>query len=59
MRGSDERSDELFSYVDLEDRIPANHSLRTRRIVLPNGRRGVRFGPSFPPCSNPSKHSSS
>jgi transposase len=28
MRGSDTRSGQLFSYVDLEDRVPANHPLR-------------------------------
>ena len=34
MRGSDERSGELFSYVDLEDRVPTAHPLRLiRRIV--------------------------
>jgi transposase len=34
MRGLDERSGELFSYVDLEDRVPAKHPLRLiRRIV--------------------------
>src|SRR6516162_2828398 len=34
MRGSDERSGELFSYVDLEERVPARHPLRLiRRIV--------------------------
>src|SRR6201987_4263525 len=34
MRGSDERIGELFSYVDLEDRVPAKHPLRLiRRIV--------------------------
>ena len=34
MRGSDMRTGELFSYVDLEDRVPANHPLRViRRIV--------------------------
>ena len=34
MRGSDERTGELFSYVDLEDRVPAKHPLRViRRIV--------------------------
>jgi transposase len=34
MRGSDERSGELFSYVDLEDRVPAGRPLRLiRRIV--------------------------
>ena len=34
MRGTDEQTGELFSYVDLEDRVPANHPLRLiRRIV--------------------------
>jgi len=34
MRGSDVRTGELFSYVDLEDRVPAGHPLRViRRIV--------------------------
>ena len=34
MRGLDKRSGELFSYVDLEQRVPANHPLRKiRRIV--------------------------
>jgi transposase len=33
-RGTDERSGELFSYVDLEDRVPTEHPLRLiRRIV--------------------------
>ena len=34
MRGSDMRTGELFSYVDLEERVPRNHPLRViRRIV--------------------------
>ena len=34
MRGSDVRTGELFSYVDLEERVPRNHPLRViRRIV--------------------------
>ena len=34
MRGGDERSGALFSYVDLEDRVPSGHPLRPiRRIV--------------------------
>ena len=34
MRGSDERTGSLFSYVDLEGRVPAKHPLRViRRIV--------------------------
>ena len=34
MRGSDEQTGSLFSYVDLEDRVPAKHPLRpVRRVV--------------------------
>jgi hypothetical protein len=31
MRGMDEASGALFSYVDLEERVPAGHPLRTIR----------------------------
>ena len=34
MRGTDETSGPLFSYVDLEARIPARHPLRTIRQVV-------------------------
>ena len=34
MRGTDEKSGSLFSYVDLEDRIPVNHPLRKIRQVV-------------------------
>ena len=33
MRGSDERSGSLFSYVDLEARVRADHPLRTIREI--------------------------
>ena len=34
MRGSDEQTGELFSYIDIEERVPKNHPLRLiRRIV--------------------------
>ena len=34
MRGTDEASGSLFSYVDLEERVPEQHPLRLiRRIV--------------------------
>lgn len=34
MRGSDRRSRELFSYVDIESRIRADHPLRTIRSIV-------------------------
>lgn len=34
MRGTDERSGELFSYVDLEQRVPARHPLRAIRDLV-------------------------
>lgn len=34
MRGTDETRGPLFSYVDLEDRIPAHHPLRKIRQVV-------------------------
>ena len=34
MRGSDERSGELFSYVDLEERVPAKRPLRLIRHIV-------------------------
>ncbi|SNX74645.1 transposase-like protein DUF772 [Cereibacter ovatus] len=34
MRGTDETSGSLFSYVDLEARIPARHPLRKIRQVV-------------------------
>jgi hypothetical protein len=34
MRGTDRRSGELFSYVDLEQRVRADHPLRTIREVV-------------------------
>ena len=34
MRGSDVRSGKLFSYVDLEERVPARHPLRAIRGIV-------------------------
>src|SRR5271169_1351829 len=34
MRGEDERSGSLFSYVDLEARVGENHPLRTIRMIV-------------------------
>jgi hypothetical protein len=36
MRGSDDRSGALVSYVDLEARVPAGHPLRTIRVIVNN-----------------------
>ena len=36
MRGSDERSGALFSYVDLEAKVPAVHPLRSIRVIVNN-----------------------
>lgn len=33
MRGADERSGSLFSYVDLESRVPQSHPLRVIRRI--------------------------
>jgi transposase len=34
VRGGDERSGELFSYVDLETRVGADHPLRAIRLIV-------------------------
>lgn len=34
MRGADERSGSLFSYVDIEERVPAKHPLRLIRELV-------------------------
>src|SRR5882757_2299526 len=34
MRGSDERAGSLFSYVDIEERVPASHPLRKVRAIV-------------------------
>lgn len=43
MRGADSRSGELFSYVDLEQRVPASHPLRAIRGIV-NEALGVLSG---------------
>ena len=34
MRGGDDRTGELFSYVDLEARVRRNHPLRAIRLIV-------------------------
>jgi transposase len=59
MRGADERSGAMFSYVSLEERVPADHPLRAIRRITDRAleRLSPRFGslyvnfgrPSIPP----------
>src|SRR5215467_16103166 len=59
MRGADERSGAMFSYVALEERVPADHPLRAVRQITDRallhlsprfGTLYVKFGrPSIPP----------
>jgi transposase len=37
MRGSDQQSGDLFSYVDIEARVPARHPLRAIRTIVNDG----------------------
>lgn len=41
MRGSDEATGSLFSYVDLEERVPARHPLRKVRAVVNDALRSL------------------
>lgn len=41
MRGSDKITGSLFSYVDLEERIPARHPLRKIRFVVNDALRSL------------------
>lgn len=45
MRGKDQRSEVLFSYVSLESRIPADHPLRAIRAVVDEALR--KLSPAF------------
>lgn len=46
MRGADERSGSMFSYVSLEERVPPDHPLRTVRRITDRAleRLSPRFG---------------
>ena len=41
MRGEDQRSEVLFSYVRLESRIPADHPLRAIRTLIDEALNGL------------------
>src|SRR5215471_6879834 len=56
MRGSDRRSGELFSYVDLERRIRTDHPLRTIRLVADAALQSlsIEFGSLYSDLGRPS-----
>jgi transposase len=56
MRGGDERSGELFSYVDLEARVQADHPLRAMRTIVNEALAilGREFAALYAPLGRPS-----
>src|SRR3981081_3834160 len=56
MRGMDERSGLLFSYVDLEGRVPGSHPLRAIRLIVNEALSGLtaRFEALYSPFGRPS-----
>jgi hypothetical protein len=55
MRGADERTGSMFSYVSLEERVPPEHPLRTiRRITDRALERLSRFGTLYIQLGRPS-----
>jgi len=56
MRGSDARSGSLFSYVDLEDRVPRSHPLRVIRRIADDVLAGMSgtFDAAYAPMGRPS-----
>jgi transposase len=56
MRGGDTRTGELFSYVDLEDRVRHNHPLRAIRLIVNEALAslGGEFAALYSPIGRPS-----
>ena len=56
MRGGDERSGELFSYVDLEKRVRADHPLRAIRAIVNEALAALEreFAALYAPIGRPS-----
>ena len=56
MRGGDERTSALFSYVDLDARVRADHPLRTIRELVDSAFSGLEreFAPLYSPIGRPS-----
>lgn len=56
MRGGDNRSGELFSYVDLEARVRRDHRLRAIRVIVNEGLAALEhdFVALYSPIGRPS-----
>ena len=56
MRGGDERSGSLFSYVDLEARVGQDHPLRTIRLIVNEALSALagEFSALYSPIGRPS-----
>ena len=56
MRGGDDRSGELFSYVDLEARVRRNHPLRAIRVIVNEALSALErdLAALYPPIGRPS-----
>ena len=56
MRGWDERTGELFSYVDLEGRVRADHPLRAIRVIVNEALAALEpeFAALYSPIGRPS-----
>jgi transposase len=56
MRGSEERSGELFSYIDLEKRVRPDHPLRVIRVLVNDALAGMErdFAALYSPIGRPS-----
>jgi transposase len=56
MRGPDERPDQMWSYVSMDDRIPEDHPLRPLRLLVDRALRDLspRFGQLYSDVGRPS-----
>jgi transposase len=56
VRGDDDRSGELFSYVDLEARVRRDHPLRAIRLIVNEALAGLgrEFAALYSPIGRPS-----
>jgi hypothetical protein len=54
VRGDDEQSGHLFSYLSPEQRVPADHPLRAIRTMTDNARLSPRFDAIYATTGRPS-----